>query len=242
MRKNNNMLSNFLKKQSFQPNILSVFINPFLLIRLHLYFKIKQLSKNLSGKLIDFGCGRKPYENLFMVNNYIGVDIEISGHNHTNSKIDVFYNGESIPFENETFDSLVCFEVLEHTFNPEIILPEITRVLKKGAKGIISVPFCWNEHEVPYDYARYSSFGIKHLFEKHGFILHETHKTGKFSTVIIQLIILGIFEFLKPLGKIGYALTLLPAIPLNLIGLLVSIIPSKNPSLYFNTVLFIEKK
>lgn len=236
------MLVDFIKKQSFQTNILSVFINPFLLIRLPLYLSIKKLSENINGELIDFGCGRKPYENLFKVNKYTGVDIEVSGHDHVNSKIDVFYDGKKIPFPNDTFDSAICFEVLEHIFNPDDILNELNRVLKKGAQGIISVPFCWNEHEVPYDYARYSSFGIKHLMEEHGFIVHEIHKTGKFSTVIIQLIILGIFEFLKPLGKIGYALTLLPAIPLNLIGLLVSIIPSKNPSLYFNTVLLIEKK
>lgn len=235
-------IKNYLTKQSFQPSYLSVFFYPFFLIRYPLFKVIKKLSPKITGELMDFGCGRKPYENLFKVNKYLGIDIEVSGHDHVNSKIDVFYDGKKIPFPNDTFDSAICFEVLEHTFDPEIILPEINRVLKQNAKGIISVPFCWNEHEVPYDYARYSSFGIKHLLEKHGFIVHEVHKTGKFSTVIIQLIILGIFEFLKPLGKIGYALTLLPAIPLNLIGLLVSIIPSKNPSLYFNTVLFIEKK
>lgn len=50
----------FIKQQSFQPNILSIFINPFLLIRLPLFLKIKKLSKLVDGELIDFGCGKKP--------------------------------------------------------------------------------------------------------------------------------------------------------------------------------------
>lgn len=235
-------LKTYIKKQSFQPNISSLIIYPFFLLRFPLFKKIKKLSPQIEGSLIDLGCGKKPYENLFKVHKYTGVDVEVSGHSHSNSKIDVYYDGKKLPFENETFDSVVCFEVLEHVFNPDEILPELNRVLKKNAKGIITVPFCWNEHEVPYDYARYSSFGIKHLLEKNGFKVLEVHKTGKFSLVIIELIILGVFEFLKPIGIFGYLLTTLIALPLNIIGGILFLIPSKNPSLYFNSVVLIEKK
>ena len=235
-------IENYIRKLNFQPSIIGILVNPFYLIRLHLYKKIKYLSKHITGNLIDFGCGRKPYENLFNVDTYVGVDIEVSGHSHKLSKIDVYYDGKTIPFPDNTFESMICFEVLEHIFNPAEIVPELNRVLKPNGKILLSVPFCWNEHEIPFDYARYSSFGIKHLLEQHGFNVIEIHKTGNFNLVLFQLRILSIYEFLKPLGKLGYAITLFFSIPLTLLGILVGLFSSKNPSMYFNTIVLAEKK
>src|SRR5688572_6641554 len=97
---------NFLKKQSFQPSIFSLFINPLYFIRSCLYKNIKKKAPLLKGKLMDFGCGRKPYEALFNVNEYIGIDVEKSGHNHKLSKVDFYYDGKTIPFQNDYFDSV----------------------------------------------------------------------------------------------------------------------------------------
>ncbi|SRR6266700_4851859 len=91
----------FLKKQSFQPAILSIFINPFYFIRRSLYRNIRMYAPRLKGRLLDFGCGRKPWENLFPnVNEYIGIDIKQTGHDHTYSEVDVYYDGKKIPFDN----------------------------------------------------------------------------------------------------------------------------------------------
>jgi ubiquinone/menaquinone biosynthesis C-methylase UbiE len=160
---------NILKKQSFQPNALNLFINPFFFIRRGLNKQIRKNSHALTGEMLDFGCGRKPYKNLFKVSKYVAVDIEVSGHSHKNSEVDVFYNGENLPFPNEVFGSLFCSEVLEHVFNLEGILSELHRVLKKGAQGLITTPFALPEHEVPYDFARYTSFGIKAILERNEF-------------------------------------------------------------------------
>ena len=159
-------LISFLKQQSFQPGFFSIFFNPFFFIRRSLFRNIRRSAPLLKGKLLDFGCGRKPYENLFSVEEYIGVDIEESGHNHSLSRVDVYYDGEHIPFPDETFDSLFCSEVFEHVFEPEPLLREVNRVLKNGAVGLITVPFCWNEHELPFDYARYTSAGLQALLER----------------------------------------------------------------------------
>src|SRR5215213_8673314 len=135
-------LTDFMKQQSFQPGFAAVFSNTFLFIRRGLYRNIRELAPGLQGRLLDFGCGRKPFQNLFNVAEYVGVDVEQTGHEHSNSKVDVFYNGTALPFENASFDALFCSEVLEHVFNPDEILPEINRVLKPGAKALFTVPFC----------------------------------------------------------------------------------------------------
>lgn len=54
---------------------------------------MKKFAPLLKDELLDFGCGSKPYESLFVnVSKYTGVDIENEAHNHSNEKID-FYNG-----------------------------------------------------------------------------------------------------------------------------------------------------
>lgn len=233
----------FLQKQSFQPNFYGIFTNPFFLIRWKLFQKIHQLSHNINGRLIDFGCGRKPYENLFQVGEYIGVDIEVSGHSSSvPSKVDVYYDGKVLPFENSTFDSMICFEVLEHVFNPDEIILELNRVLKKEGKLLMSVPFCWNEHEVPFDYARYSSFGIRHLLEKNGFEVLELYKTGNFILVLFQLLILRFFEGFKSLGIFGYLLTLFFSIPLTVLGIMLAGFFHGDKTLYFNSVILAKKR
>jgi len=237
-----NFFSKYLRHQSFQPSVFGIFFNPFYFIRQSLYQNIKLMAPHINGKLLDFGCGRKPYENLFDVCEYIGVDIEKSGHNHNLSKVDVYYDGKHLPFPNETFDSLFCSEVLEHVFDPSDTLAEINRVLKNKAKVLITVPFSWNEHEVPYDYARYTSFGIAHLLEKHGFKILQVKKSGNFARVVWQLGTLYLFELFKKFNRTGYLLSMIFIVPLNVLGLILLPLLPKNDSMFFNSIILAEKK
>ena len=129
---------------------IGFFINPFFIIRRGLYKGIRENAPFLSGKLLDFGCGKKPYKDLFNVDEYIGLDIEVSGHSHKNEVIDVYYNGKEIPFEKNHFDSIFSSEVFEHVFNIDKVLKEINRVCKPNGHLLITVPFVWDEHEIPY--------------------------------------------------------------------------------------------
>jgi SAM-dependent methyltransferase len=232
----------FLKRQSFQPGIFGLFVNPFFFIRRNLYTNIRRAAPRLSGRLLDFGCGRKPYENLFAVSQYIGLDLEQTGHDHRNSKVDVYYDGKHIPFPDESFDALFCGEVLEHVFDPELILPEMRRVLKPGATALLTVPFCWNEHEIPYDYARYSSFGIRHLLEKNGFEVTEVKKSGNFVQVNFQLWALYFYELFARLGTPGKLLAMVFIVPINLIGTLFRLLLPRNETLFFNSIITAKRK
>lgn len=237
-----NLIVSYFKKQSFKPGPLAIFFNPFYFIRSSLFHNIQDTAKHLKGKLLDFGCGRKPYEHLFNVCEYIGVDVEESGHDHKSSKVDVYYDGKHLPFEDESFDSLFCTEVLEHLFDPDESLAEMYRVLKFNGRLLLTVPFAWNEHEVPYDFARYTSFGIIHLLEKHGFTIIEEKKSGNFIRVIWQLWSLYIFELFKRFNKTGYILSLIFIAPLNLLGVIILPLMPVNNSLFFNNIVLAEKK
>jgi len=165
----------------------SCFTNAFYFIRKRLYEGVWENAPLLKGSVLDFGCGAKPYRELFTnASSYTGLDIEKSGHSHQDEHIDVFYDGKIIPFGEEHFDHVFSTEVFEHVFNIDEVLPEIKRVLRKDGYLLITCPFVWPEHERPYDFARYTSFGIRHILEKHGFTIEKEIKTGHFFEVLAQ--------------------------------------------------------
>ena len=189
--------------------------NAFYFVRNALFKKIKQLAPQLPGRLLDFGCGSKPYEKLFTnAAEYIGIDFENEGHPHANESIDILYDGKTIPFPDEHFDSVFSSEVFEHIFNLEEIIPEIKRVMKKGAKILITCPFVWNEHEVPFDYARYTQFALKYLLEKNGFEILILDKSGDFTMAIYQMRMVYFNQHFIPafplLGKLKFFRTNIP--------------------------------
>jgi SAM-dependent methyltransferase len=197
----------------------------------------------MRGDILDFGCGSKPYELLFKnANSYVGVDIEASGHDHENSKIDYFYDGRALPFQDEFFDAVVCFEVLEHVFNIEEVLAEIYRVLKPGGQLLISIPFAWEEHEIPYDFARYTSYGIAHLVGKNGFEISEVTKTTTYVLAIFQMAIAYLNQYVLPKGRvIGRLARLMVIFPLNVTALLLDRLLPRRFEYFCNSIVLAKK-
>ena len=69
-------------------------------------------------------------------------------------------------FGDSTLDGVFCMEVLEHVQNPFSAATEIYRVLKPGGILIGSTPFILGIHDAPYDFFRYTEYGIRHLFKE----------------------------------------------------------------------------
>lgn len=180
----------YWNRQWFEPTLLSVATNPAYIIRRGLFLAIKELAPRISGVVLDFGCGSKPYESLFSeATSYVGVDLEITGHNHADSRVDVFYDGKVLPFMDGQFDAVVSFEVFEHIFNLPQVLREINRVTRDSGYLLVSVPFAWHEHEQPYDFARYTSFGIAHLLTERGYEILSIKKTTTHVLATLQMFI-----------------------------------------------------
>lgn len=237
-------LKDAILKQLFKPSFVSFCINPFFFGRSAIYLSVKKHAHHISGKTVDVGSGSKPYKDLFKnVTEYIGIDIEQSGHKHTSSDIDLFYDGETFPFENSTVDSLVFFEVLEHVFNPNQFLSEITRVLKPGGKCVVTIPFIWGEHEQPYDFARYSSFGLNHLFNQHGLEVVEHKKylsDFRIFSLLVNSYIYTIFKKYLP-GLLAWIFILPFTFINNVLGLILYVFP-KNEEMYFGNIYVLKNK
>lgn len=237
-------LKKIVAKQNFNPGFLGLFVNPFYFARVGLYKNIKELSHFISGIVLDVGCGEKPYQSIFSVEKYVGMDIEQSGHIHKNENVDVFYDGKKFPFESDSFDSIISNEVLEHVFNPNEHLSEIYRVLKPGGKFLITVPFLWDEHEQPYDYARYSSFGLSHLLKINGFDVIEQRKSIADIRVIFQMINAYIYKKTRWFqnGILNYIITIILTAPFNIIGEIFGLILPKNKDLYLDNIMVAVKR
>ena len=149
---------------------------------------VKKKSKKFKGTVYDFGCGERPYESyiLKIADKYIGVDWNETLHD-LNADIIADLN-KPLPIESEIADTVTSFQVLEHLHDPQMMLNEAYRILKKDGNIVLTVPFQWWVHEAPYDYFRYTIYGLKHIFKKAGFReINITPASGFFSTWILKM-------------------------------------------------------
>lgn len=142
------------------------------------------------GRLLDVGCGDKPYEHLFTpyVTEYLGIEHEASfsatSASHGARRPDMLYDGRRLPFEDRSFDTVINIQVLEHTPHPAALVAEMARVLKDDGVLILSAPFQFRLHEQPHDYYRYSPHGLRVLCEAAGLEIAETHNQGSLWSVL----------------------------------------------------------
>lgn len=227
--------------REFKPSLF----HHYYFIRKGLLTKVDQYKGYLTGRMLDFGCGSKPYRSLITVDEYVGVDFENPGHPHDQEQIDIFYDGKNIPLPDNHFDSGLTSEVFEHIFNLEEVLGELHRVLKPGAPLLITCPFVWKEHEMPHDFARYTHFSLKHLLEKNGFTVEVLDKSGNFIEVLYQLRVLYFFDawypkFKRIPGGAAVSRFLFIFIP-NAVGTLLSKVLPQKKQMYLNNVVVARK-
>ncbi len=146
------------------------------------------------GKVLDIGCGNKPYKPLFTNNatEYIGCDI-----NQTESNsVDIICNIIDIPLPDRSIDTILCTQVIEHVFDHKKLINEMKRLLKKDGVLILSGPAYWPVHGEPNDFFRFTRFGFQQLLETNGFAITETIENGGAWATAGQSLVHS-FEFSK---------------------------------------------
>jgi len=234
-------LKQYYDAQMMRPSLPGLFINPFYFARKGLYDSVRRLSHHITGRVLDVGCGAQPYRSLFLAREYIGMELD-TPQNRAHKKANVFYSGRDFPFGSESFDSLVCNEVLEHVFTPTEFVCELNRVLKPGGHLLLTVPFVWDEHEQPYDYARYSSFGLRVLITNAGFEVLDHVKTMSDIRVLCQLVNAYLYKVTVSKNQyLNLFSTFLLMAPVNLMGAAVRFLTPSNPDLYLDNVILARK-
>jgi len=150
------------------------------------------------GVLLDVGCGLRQYEAILgrHVEAYIGMDWPVRPET---SRPDVVGDALHIPFLDNSVDTVLATESMEHLPDPELFIAEVARVLRPGGSLILSVPFMEPLHEEPRDYYRFTSYGLRTLLQKHGFsVVRVWTKGGWWSVVLGSFASKALYELANP--------------------------------------------
>jgi SAM-dependent methyltransferase len=147
--------------------------------------------------VLDAGSGSSPYRDLFRHALYESADFQQVNKEYAPPTYTC--DLKEIPVENERYDFVVFNQVMEHLPEPGLVLAELHRVLKPNGKMIYTGPLFYQEHEVPYDFYRYTQFGLRYLFSKYGFSVQRLDwMEGYFGTIGYQLRTMAIHLPWKP--------------------------------------------
>jgi SAM-dependent methyltransferase len=182
----------------------------------HVVASLARCAPRARGRLLDVGCGDKPYEHLFLpyVREYIGVEHQPTFHVTSaaaRDRADVHYDGDRLPFPDASFDTVLSVQVLEHTPRPDVLLAEMARVLAPDGVLILSAPFSFRLHEEPHDYYRFTPHGLRDLCERAGLVIDEMEPHGSLGSLLghkvnsyLALRVARIAGLAQTMGKLGH--------------------------------------
>ena len=149
---------------------------------------VEEALPHAKGRLLDYGSGGQPYRRLFetQVDTYVAADVAVYGDLVPDIRL---VPNEAIPCDDTSFDTVLATQTLEHVPDPDFYLSECARVIKPGGSLILTAPMQWRHHEVPYDYFRYTRFGLKLLLERHGFAVDIIAPTGGAMALMGQILL-----------------------------------------------------
>ncbi len=148
---------------------------------------LRDMAEGLSPAttVLDVGCGRFDYRQLFRRQRYIRLDINVAY-----PGLDCVADVNKLPFADQCVDTVLANNLLEHVNTPHLLLAEVHRVLKPGGKLYVLVPFFTHIHQAPMDFFRYTKYGLASLFEQAGFTQLSLESVG--GLFAIQSYLIGV--------------------------------------------------
>lgn len=91
----------------------------------------QEISRCLSGRLLDIGCAHQHIKTYLQTScEYIGLDYYPTAVYWYATRPHIFADAQQLPFKDESMDAVLLLDVLEHLPHPQNCLSEIARVLK----------------------------------------------------------------------------------------------------------------
>ncbi len=118
--------------------------------------------------VLDAGAGEGRFSNYFKHTRYVPIDLTVGNQTWDYSRIAACADLLHLPLKSNSFDGVICTQVLEHVREPGEVIRELVRVLRPGGHLYLSAPQGWHQHQKPYDYFRFTSFALTHLFTTAG--------------------------------------------------------------------------
>lgn len=168
---------------------LGAFVRDALLARHSILEFVATCARDLEPgtRVLDAGAGDAPYRELFQHCEYRTADWGQSLHLGAR-RADVIASLDDLPLPDESFDAVLCTQVLEHVADPGAVLAELNRVLRAGGSLWLTVPLTWPLHEEPFDFFRYTPYGMTTLLGRAGFVDVDIAPLSSYFATIAQML------------------------------------------------------
>lgn len=113
------------------------------------------------------------------------------------SNVDVVGDAHNLPFDNDSFEVITSFMVLEHLYNPILAIKECQRVLKPKGLLVLSTVQYWHSHGHPDDYYRYTKDGLKYICQNAGLDVIKIWSIGGPVLIIFHAIEFNLSPFFR---------------------------------------------
>jgi len=166
-------------------------------------FIVRETARIKTGALIlDAGAGDPVFQNHDPRLKYVTYDMAVGQEDWDYSGLDAIGSLEAAAFKSESFDAILCTQVLEHVPEPEIVLKELFRVLRVDGTLLLTAPQEWYLHQPPHDYYRYTKYGLEYVLGKAGFTVEKIEPLGGYFLLMSHRI--GLFHrfFFPPVENI----------------------------------------
>ena len=141
--------------------------------------KLINLSNNKS--IIDCGAGEQKYRKYTSHLSYTSQDfckydgfgdhLGLQTKSWDTRNVEIISDICSIPIKKNSYDYVLCSEVLEHVYDPVAAIRELDRILKVGGEIIITAPFRSFTHFSPYHFCDgFNKYFYEHHLDNYEFI------------------------------------------------------------------------